>query len=76
MARPKVCLFIQEGRERLLTAKLSTHLFYQGHYLPCGLAPQYEQKELFTLQDLLPCLAWIKAIIFNRSLNFLHDKST
>ncbi len=36
---------------RRLTANFLTHLFYQDHYLPSGLAPQYQQRSLFTQED-------------------------
>jgi hypothetical protein len=30
------------------TANFETYLYYQGHYLPCNLPPQYWQRSLFT----------------------------
>ncbi len=36
---------------RRLTANFLTHLFYQDHYLPSDLAPQYQQRSLLTQED-------------------------
>jgi hypothetical protein len=43
-------------------SKVINLFFYQGNYLPDGFTTQYQQKSLFTLQDLLPNLTVVNGI--------------